>query len=93
MFNKEWATICARHDLDLLPPTSQIALATSSHIVVVTTHCHYLQLTSIRVCHLCNKESNAIAITQRKQGKCCCQTRYFLESFRHPLMLESLGIL
>ncbi len=93
MLNKEQDAICARHDLDLLPPTSQIVVATSSHIVVVTTPCRYLQLTSIRIHHVCNKESNAIAITQQKQGKCCCQTHYFLVSFHHPLMLKSLGIL
>ncbi len=37
MLNEEQDAICARHDLDLLPPTSQIASATPSHI---TTHCH-----------------------------------------------------
>lgn len=93
MLNEQQDAICARHDLDLLPPTSQIVIAMSSYIFVVTTCCCYLQLTSIRVHHLCNKESNAIAITQGKQRKCCCQTDYFLISFHQPFMLESLGIL
>jgi hypothetical protein len=41
-------------------------VVTSSH-VVVATHCHYLELTSIIVCHLCNKESNVIVITQQSK--------------------------
>jgi hypothetical protein len=66
MFNEEQDAICALHDLDLLMPTLQIVIVTSPHVVVVAICYHYLQLTSIRVRHLCNRESNAITITQLK---------------------------
>jgi hypothetical protein len=66
MFNEEHDAICALHDLDLLMRTLQIVIVTSPHIVVVVICYRYLQLTSIRVCHLYNRESNAITITQQK---------------------------